>query len=401
MTYQSGSSQPPDQGSGSVLCDKCRSPVIESDQDVSNLSFAERLSRMGKQWRLSPRMWPVGYIIESPYSPLRIEQEIPGREWRDAFEDLLALETNGEMISTESRKEEKAASSRIGWERASHLIDKCNKLNENESVVLKLLRISRQAFEKQREHAALSFVDRKFEEFEANTQRRILFAQSIKAQEEAHRDLSASRQKDRGQWIASLTTSGAVRGWIAGFLDSAAGVNHFLQIGDHNDQPEEYDNIHFTEDESQKVFEEDKPISFGDPGPPMYELSSQLSGKVNESQDEYNADGTVKPPEDEPVRMSNMPERPYFAAQQTTTEHITLPNGKMANKVTVLNFLTNGELEEKVIVENPVKVLEEVERGRGFIVDRILGFDKPIVPYRKDEVDEFLEENSKGEQDFD
>lgn len=43
-----------------------------------------------------PAAWPLGYIIFSPYSPLRLEQQGGFRErssmWRDAFEDLLAVQ---------------------------------------------------------------------------------------------------------------------------------------------------------------------------------------------------------------------------------------------------------------------------------------------------------------------
>ncbi|MCJ1367434.1 hypothetical protein MMC16_006567 [Acarospora aff. strigata] len=40
--------------------------------------------------------WPVGYLIFSPYSPLRLEQQERfrdyGSRWRDAFEDLIAVQ---------------------------------------------------------------------------------------------------------------------------------------------------------------------------------------------------------------------------------------------------------------------------------------------------------------------
>lgn len=43
-----------------------------------------------------PAAWPLGYIIFSPYSPLRLEQQERFRArssmWRDAFEDLLAVQ---------------------------------------------------------------------------------------------------------------------------------------------------------------------------------------------------------------------------------------------------------------------------------------------------------------------
>ncbi len=64
-------------------------------------------------WRGIPRglsgdafhtAWPLGYIIFSPYSPLRLEQHERLREhgskWRDAFEDLLAVHAGQGLLET-------------------------------------------------------------------------------------------------------------------------------------------------------------------------------------------------------------------------------------------------------------------------------------------------------------
>ena len=93
--------------SGSVLCTKCRDSVLELKNKTSYLPSSERLRQVKHDWLLSPRMWPVGNLIGSPYSPLHVEQAYPQREWRDAFEDMLAVESGGEMISSESRQEER------------------------------------------------------------------------------------------------------------------------------------------------------------------------------------------------------------------------------------------------------------------------------------------------------
>ena len=53
-----------------------------------------------------PAAWPFGYLIFSPYSPLRLEQQEHLREhgsrWRDAFEDLLAVQA-GQVLPELSR----------------------------------------------------------------------------------------------------------------------------------------------------------------------------------------------------------------------------------------------------------------------------------------------------------
>ena len=119
-----------------VLCDNCKNPVVESGSyanNESNLSWEERWSRMTRDYHLSPRMWPFGYLIESSYSPLRLEREHPERNWRDAVEDLLAPESRGKLISHESRQEENAAAAKIGWDRASFCISRLNKWIERDS----------------------------------------------------------------------------------------------------------------------------------------------------------------------------------------------------------------------------------------------------------------------------
>ncbi len=78
-----------------------------------NLTYRESLLDCFKRYFASPRMWPIGYIGVSPYSPLSLEREMPSRNWRDAFEDLLALESGGEMIDYESREKEAITAERL------------------------------------------------------------------------------------------------------------------------------------------------------------------------------------------------------------------------------------------------------------------------------------------------
>ena len=59
-------------------------------------------------------MWPFGFLVSnSAYSPFQLERDAPGVNWRDAFEDLLALESGGNMISADDRKMEKEVANRL------------------------------------------------------------------------------------------------------------------------------------------------------------------------------------------------------------------------------------------------------------------------------------------------
>ena len=77
-------------------------------------------------WLASPRMWPIGYLVGSPYSPFHLELQIPERNWRDAFEDLLALENGGQMTSKESRRREAEVAARLHYEKAHYIISLSN-----------------------------------------------------------------------------------------------------------------------------------------------------------------------------------------------------------------------------------------------------------------------------------
>ena len=110
------------------------------------------------------------------------------------------------------------------------------------------------------------------------------------------------------------------------------------------------DGIIFTELELHELFEDGKPLEHGLPGPPLYQVSNRsLAVPVD---DDLIIDWKVSPhpPPDEPLIMSRIPERPYFFGQDTTAERITSPNGKMATRMVMNNYLTNGDVEEKVIV---------------------------------------------------
>ena len=138
MASSSGPEQPSGPDPGSVLCDKCHKSVLDPSQSerTDDVDFSDRIQQALKDWLLCPKLWPVGYIIASPYSPFRVEQELPQRDWRDAFEDLLALESGNNIISHESRKQETAIAAKVRWERANRIIEKMNQLNGWDSSVL-------------------------------------------------------------------------------------------------------------------------------------------------------------------------------------------------------------------------------------------------------------------------
>ena len=144
-------------------------------------------------------MWPVGYLIGSPYSPLHIEQAHPQREWRDAFEDLLAVELGDEMISSESRQEEKAAARQIHSERAAHCISKANGVSADLSEQRTLLELALEKARREINDVMRSWVLEKLRMGREVAQHNLEYAEKIRSREEVCKELSASKRKAWGQ----------------------------------------------------------------------------------------------------------------------------------------------------------------------------------------------------------
>ncbi|MCJ1460791.1 hypothetical protein MMC28_011173 [Mycoblastus sanguinarius] len=121
------------------ICDRCGAPSTWADEWTKNLSWKDSLRLYITTFLASPRMWPVGYIIASPYSPLHVERQIPARNWRDSFEDLLALESGGQMIRPDSRKKEAEAAARFKVQSLYNTVSAVNKQLERDDKYMKLL----------------------------------------------------------------------------------------------------------------------------------------------------------------------------------------------------------------------------------------------------------------------
>lgn len=367
---------------GSVLCDKCKKSVLEPSQNSADVSYHDRIQQAMKDWLLSPQMWPIGYIVGSPYSPFRVEQELPQRDWRNAFEDLLALESGGEMISEKSREEEKVVAASIGWERASDCIQKLNKLNTRDSQTFTLAQAALNQAKSpghQPEPPIVAGLERMIIDIRQITQQRVAVAEMFKAREASRGKFSTSRHKDRGQWMASLITSGALKGWNSLLKDSEAG--DLVVLSKETETPDDEAGFSGTEHELRAHFEDDRPLVPGTPGPPLYVISPVSPDAPVDDRSLDIEDSSPRMFAFVPEILSRVPERPYFYGQQMTAERITLPNGRTATKVVMKNYLTNGDVEEKVMIQEPGKVLQEVEKARALIHDRLLGFDKPIQEY--------------------
>ena len=321
-------------------------------------------------------MWPVGYILASSYSPFRVEKQLPRRDWRDAFEDLLALESGGDIISDESRKQETLTAANLGWERAKFCIERYSGLNIRDARTLEKAQTALDDVKSSRRRAppsVLPWLDQKIKDIGESAARRIARAHSFKTYAELRRDWPASRRKDRGQWMASLITSGALRGWTSVLADSASGDVYYLKK--QGTERKDRESVGFSEHELCDVFDHGAPLASSIPDPPTYWVANPTPARLPTDLQVLDEDSWGPPPPDRPALVrSKTPDRPYFKRQSTSAERITLSSGKTAMRVVMENRLTNGDVEKKVMVEEPCKVLQEVEKAKALIQDRRHGW---------------------------
>lgn len=99
---------------------------MKPNDSTTSFSWLQGLQNLFASYFAAPESCPVEYILGVPYSPLHLERQMPKKHWRDAFEDLLALETGGAMTGLESRKKETEAAAKLRLERGAQQITRIN-----------------------------------------------------------------------------------------------------------------------------------------------------------------------------------------------------------------------------------------------------------------------------------
>jgi len=184
-----------------------------------------------------------------------------------------------------------------------------------------------------------------------------------KLKDEENQGRPASMYKRRGQWIASLITSGAIVGWQSDLVDSAKGEYiNFKKLEPADDGS--YDGMTFTELEMIDYFERNVPMEYLIPSwstigleyPQSFSFSSPDS-----MQDVINDDNEKEhkvPPSVNSVRPTLvMPTS--ILAQHIMVERTRLRSGRISVKVLLQNFHTNGKTVKKEITDDACRVLEE------------------------------------------
>ena len=327
-------------------CGTCHRP------DPSNMTWQDGIKNFFSTFFATPRMWPVGYILGSPYSPLRLEREIPSRNWRDAFEDLLALENGRQMIAPESRKAEDQYASKDRFELASRAIAISNSsLQELAKLKVQTLK-DRQTAEREREtHIVKWCDDHLLPSMQAEHDELTASARSIKALYEKNINATASSLKLRGQWIASLMNSGALPGWE---WTASHTVDGPLMIYHKTDRSADMvADISILELELKEIFEDGQPYKISSPAL----LPPSVIKALTDSSIHNDRTQTIHP---DPLRKY-YPSPSSILKQAARAEPVKLRDGSTGTKVFFENQLADGTIVKKEFVQEPAKVFEEVE----------------------------------------
>ncbi|KAL8840955.1 MAG: hypothetical protein Q9176_003527 [Flavoplaca citrina] len=297
----------------------------------------------------TPRMGPLGYILGSAYSPLAVEKEMPHRNWRDAFEDLLALDTGGNMIPDAHRKAEDDYAAKERYDYTSETISMCNTLlREWEKIDKRFERICKFTSDTDRN----PFLgDRIRAMRKQDTENIIAHAKKTQLDYEAVKDASASSQKSHGQWITSLISSGALPGWY--WVEQTSVDGPHMGFSRTKAPPELEASITITEKELSEQFVHGQPQKIGSPqGLPPDRLQALRDGVIEAPKSRIG-----------PKRLFS-PGVSSTLMQTGTTETFKRPDGSRGTKVTIKNQLVNGRMVEKEYIQQPAKVLEEIVNAR-------------------------------------
>lgn len=332
-------------------CSTCNKP------DNSNMTWGDGVKYFFSTYYATPRMWPIGYILDSHYSPLRLERHYPNRNWRDAFEDLLAVEAGRDMISNESRNAEDEYASRNRYELASRVIAEANLAAQENPKLLKEAMEVRQLAVKNGHHHHVKVLDEYFiPSIKSKSEGSASRALETKSAFEKNRTATASSLKPRGQWIASLINSGALPTWNWDTWQSIAGpmMNFTKQ---NPPPPTELDaGISISEHELEQIFERGQPHAFGAPPPlPDEQVRALTNGSMTQLYGQ-----SMNP---DPLKAF-LPSPSSIVFQSARSEPVQLPGGAVGTKVRFENTLANGKAVVKEFIQEPAKVLEEVENAR-------------------------------------
>ncbi|KAL9635661.1 MAG: hypothetical protein Q9204_002550 [Flavoplaca sp. TL-2023a] len=312
--------------------------------NISNMIWEDGVKNFFSTYFATRRMWPIGYILGSPYSPLRAELEMPSKNWRDASEDLLALENGRDMIREDIRKAEDGHSGQRRFNLASFAIAKCN----HDLIEDQKLEADREEAVKHKDHRIAQSITYDLPYVKSVSEGRIAYAGEVKAHYERYKDWTASRRRMRGRWIASLVDSGALPGWKWGMHNSIHGP--VMAFNKRDSSPETEASIRFSELEMQRVFEEGQSHSFGCPALLPTRAIKALTTNTP----------TPKYPNlpNDPLQKFE-PSKSSIAYQEGECDLVKKSDGSTGPSVKIRNVMVDGTTESKTFAQDPEGLFDE------------------------------------------
>ena len=329
---------------------------------TKDLSWDDGTIALRATYFASPRMWPLGYILGSEYSPLLLEQQMPNLNWRDSFEDLLALESGNKMISAVSRQNEAITAFRVRSESVHNHIQQVNQRLQDYQDYNGLLQELREVLVRQKDSELLERMDNVA--LPGQKESTAIVIASGKAQIDNLKDLEnkpASKFKQRVHWITSLISSCSMLGWESAVYDSADGL-----LADVYKADGAGDGQMFSETDLATIFRDGHPLDFRTPSWSTYEGGyERFSYPDIEELSVRDGDPDAAQTYDAIEKV-----RPSILSQLTKVQQKMSWNGSIETRVVLKNRFSNGEEAEKTIVNDASKVFEETEKFHASIKER-------------------------------
>ena len=304
--------------------------------------------------RLTPHYRPLGYILGSPYSPLNLEEQYPNFNWRDSFEDLLALESGKKMISAVSRQNEALTASRVYNETVHDEVSHVNQvLQRNQDYVVLVLKLREIAVRRKHTDTIAMIDDEALPAQKQSTETAIAMGKSLIRDLKDLQNKPASSYKRRVPWITSLISSGAMLGWKSVLYDSSDGWHADVYRDNASG-----DGHTFSEGDLALNFKNGPRLNFS---PPTWSTCDGYYNNYYPQIEQYCPDADDPDADDTYQRIDNL--RPSVLSHTTTVQQRKSWNGSIETRVMLRNCFTDGQVEEKMIVNDPSKVFEEVEKA--------------------------------------
>ena len=265
------------------------------------------------------------------------------------------------MISAVSRQNEAVTASRVCNEGVHDEVSHVNQeLQRNQDYVVLLLKLREIAVRRKDTGIIAMIDDEALPAQKQSAEMVIAMGKSLIRDLKDLQNKPASSYKRRVPWITSLISSGAMLGWKSVLYDSADGWHADV----YRDNASGDGHI-FSELDLALSFKKGHRLDFRNP------TWSTYDGYYNNYYPQIEQlcpDGDDPDAEHTYNTIDNL--RPSVLSQTTTVQQRKSWNGSIETRVTLKNYFTDGQEEEKMIVNDASKVFEEVEKAHASIKQR-------------------------------